>query len=122
MVWKISRSGLGPASAAITLLCLIPAVSLARPFTLGDAALAPEDVERVQAANREVLEVGSVGATREWTNPRTQSRGGSRILRLYDKDDTPCAVVEIVYEVERNSQRWVFHYCRQPDGNWKISD
>lgn len=68
------------------------------------------------------LEEGSVGATREWTNPRTRSRGGSRILRVYDRDDTACAVVEMVYEVEGNSQRWVFHYCRQPDGNWMISD
>ena len=82
------------------------------------AQLSDADRQAMTRSRNEVLAKMQQGAVAIWTNDRTGHSGEARLARSYERNGLPCADVEHILRLSRES-RYVIPFCREPSGTWR---
>jgi surface antigen len=114
-------------SAALAACVLVSAAAQAQvnPFRgSGGRGLSPEDNQLLfeSIARLNAAEPSQVGRSDKWSNPRTQSSGTSRVLRVFHSGGMVCHLLlhSIVVAGRPPAQDYRLTWCRTPTGEWKI--
>ncbi|HEY1926735.1 MAG TPA: hypothetical protein VGG92_04655 [Caulobacteraceae bacterium] len=114
--------------AAVTVILATPSRSyqtglpwLGAP--LNGPTLTPDDVARMQAAVARLNEGRSIGTVERWRGQSSKNAGEVALTRRFVAKGMSCHTLRYVirYNSRPNAPRhFVFNWCRQPGGEWKI--
>lgn len=80
-----------------------------------------EDQTMMREAIADALENQPDGVTTGWKNPLTGSNGIIRPVETYQRDDMHCRKLQVRNNIDNQSNDWVFNFCKNPEGDWKIA-
>jgi surface antigen len=84
------------------------------------AQLSDADREAMTRARNEVLAKMQQGAVSIWKNDGTRHSGEARLARAYERNGLPCADVEHILKLTRES-RYMIPFCRDASGTWRAA-
>lgn len=80
-----------------------------------------EDRKLFLSVLRQTLSEADDNEVRTWSNPETKCGGEITPLRTHRRADTVCRDVQTVNRVKGRTEKSVYTYCRQGQGEWRLS-
>lgn len=118
-------AGVRTARALIGILAIVTLPTLASNLDfLHDTPLSDfneEDRRLFAAAMTKTLSEASDNETRRWSNPDTKSGGEITPLRTQSRGNTVCRDVSTVNRAKGRTEKSVYSYCREGEGEWRLS-
>ena len=119
------RAGLPTLRALIGILAIValPAAASNLDF-LQDTPLSEfsdEDRKLFAATLAQTLSEADDNEVRKWSNPATKFGGEITPLRTRTRGDTVCRDVAIVNTAKARTEKSVYTYCREREGEWRLS-
>ncbi len=119
------RAGVRTAGRLIGILTMVALPTLASNLDfLHDTPLSDfneEDRRLFATAMTQALSEADDNETRKWSNPDTKSGGEITPLRTHSRGDTVCRDVSIVNRAKGRTEKSVYSYCRDGEGEWRLS-
>ena len=121
-----------PFAASSMAAALVILATPARPYQTGlpwlgaplnGPTLTQDDIARMQAAVARLNEGRSIGTIERWRGASSNNAGEVALTRRFVAKGMSCHTLRylIRYGKQPNTPRhYVFNWCRQPDGAWKI--
>jgi surface antigen len=111
--------------AVVAILSIISSAAAAPPPLLGLTwpGLTREDIEGMDAASQQVLQLTSGNPVAQWQNPASHHAGVVRLIRSFDAHGMPCRTIDYTIRFEElgdSPDHYVVNWCRLRDGEWKI--
>ena len=99
------------------------AAALAGNLT-NDAPLAHfkgKDQALFDAALHAVLDNGTSGFSRSWSNPDTKASGEVKAVKSYKRAQVPCRTVAIANRAGGRTSSANYDFCKSADGKWILT-
>jgi surface antigen len=82
------------------------------------ARFTDHDMQLFKQTLNGVLDVGTVGEARTWSNPDTKARGEITAIKSFERDTVPCRRVAIKNWAKGRSALGQYNFCVQENGQW----
>ncbi len=80
-----------------------------------------EDWQYLDRAIIHSLQYVNNGASHIWDNPNTPAEGMVEVLESLTNNDLPCRRLRLTNHYKQLQGVTEFVFCKQPDGEWKVS-
>jgi surface antigen len=106
---------------ALTLFVAMTPASAQNLDFMKDAPIASftdQDMQLFKQTLSGVLDDGTIGEARSWSNPDTKARGEVTAVKSFEREAVPCRRVAVKNWAKGRSASGKYNFCKQPSGQW----
>jgi surface antigen len=85
------------------------------------AYFSEKDLELFKAALGDILDKGTDGESRTWSNPASTAGGTMSVVKSFERDGLACRSLSITNKAKGRSEKGQYRFCRQSTGEWKVA-
>lgn len=106
---------------ALTLFVAMTPASAQNLGFMKDAPIASftdQDMQLFKQTLSGVLDGGTIGEARSWSNPDTKARGEVTAIKSFEREAVPCRRVAVKNWAKGRSASGQYSFCKQASGQW----
>ena len=85
------------------------------------AYFSEQDRELFKGALVDILDKGTDGESRTWSNPASTAGGTMSIVKSFERDGLACRTLSITNKAKGRSEKGQYRFCKQASGEWKVA-